>query len=176
MSSLPHESFPAPHESETSVTIAEVRTEIVDTVESIIITAIDKAIKMKINGIKKVADELKAGMTLADSQDLGISIHGRQFIEAIDVLREKASLLSNGLRNDVTNEDLVHLVDWLTGHNEICKTAFDNKDLVNNTDSLISVVNRSANGIQGHLSVGDKPLLSDEAKKELNRRFPSRAK
>lgn len=170
---MPHESLPnvPGSEAEPSVTIEEARAEIVDTVESIITAAIDKAINMKINGIKRAADSLKMGTPLSESQNQRISSNGRQFIDAVNILREKSTILSDGLRDDASNEELVGFVDWLAGHNEFCKTAFDNPDLVKNTDSLISVVNRSANGIQGQLSIGYRPLLRDDAKREISRKF-----
>jgi hypothetical protein len=164
MSVMPHEGIPSPDpEKELQVSLEEARAEVSDTVESIIIASISKAHELSVGGIDELSEVLKSDQELSDDQLNLLSQRGRRLVGAIQKLRSKKLLMAAGLREDLTNEELVELVDQLASLNEVTKTYVGDRDFIQDADSLISVVENITYALRTKTLVLDgKSTLSAE--------------
>jgi hypothetical protein len=169
MSVMPHEGIPSPDpEKELQVSLEEARAEVSDTVESIIIASISKAHELSVGGIDELSEVLKSDQELSDDQLNLLSQRGRRLVGAIQKLRSKKLLMAAGLREDLTNEELVELVDQLASLNEVTKTYVGDRDFIQDADSLISVVENITYALRTKTLVLDgKSTLSAETIRQI---------
>lgn len=169
MSTQPHEGVPfSGPEKEPQVSLEEARAEISDTVESIINAGLIKAGELSVGGIDELAELIKSEAELSDDQRDLLSQKGRRLVSAIESLRLKMRLMAEGLLGDLTNEELVKLVDQLATLNEVWRSYVGDDQFIRDADSLISVVENTAYGLRTKtLVIGRKSLLSAEANKQI---------
>ena len=169
MSTQPYEGMPYPDtEKELQVSPDEARIEVADTVESIIISSLDRAQELSVGGISELAEAIKSGEELSEEQLALLSQRGHRLLRAISNLRTKKDLLTSGLRQDLTNEERVKIVDQLHSYNQFWKDYVADDNMISDAESLIKVVENTAYGIRiKALVVGDKSMLTKEAGKQI---------
>ncbi len=161
------------NEIELSVSLDEARREVADVTESIIGASLDKAMKIFMVGFDKLDAVVNNDGEILTEEFDGLPSKSRRLLTAISELRKRMKKLSEGIRPDVTNDELVKLVDELAGLNEQWKAYVGDDSLIKDAESLIAVMEHTPDALQRKFlptnEKGEKEriLLTDECLEKL---------